>query len=130
MAKLMMLQGAPPDEHAQEVAKRLREMTRLSDSPAGRHELPDRTGPAAPRDRPTGPGGIGSEVSAGTIGDGEPVPSAPAGQDGSAAGAVRPSVRTVGTDRSAARSATSRASSASPPTGPPLDPVRRRSSVT
>jgi len=27
MAKLMMLQGAPPDEHAQEVAKRLREMT-------------------------------------------------------------------------------------------------------
>ncbi len=27
MAKLMMMQGAPPDEHAQEVAKRLREMT-------------------------------------------------------------------------------------------------------
>ena len=27
MAKLMMLQGAPPDENAQEVAKRLREMT-------------------------------------------------------------------------------------------------------
>jgi putative sterol carrier protein len=27
MAKLMMLQGAPPDEHAQEVATRLREMT-------------------------------------------------------------------------------------------------------